>query len=60
MVSSPSTSQRAHLLAMDPIIKQAFDPYVFVRNAYLQRRHIIMSNRHYYAIMHDARNNDAP
>ncbi len=29
---------RTKLLAADPLIKQAFDPYAFVRNAYLQTR----------------------
>ena len=29
---------RANLLQYDNVLKQAFDPYVFVRNAYLQRR----------------------
>jgi len=31
-------SYRASLLAGDEIVDQAFDPYVFVRDAYLQRR----------------------
>ena len=30
--------QRAALLPTDKLVKQAFDPYIFVRNAYLQRR----------------------
>jgi ABC-type transporter lipoprotein component MlaA len=29
---------RATLLAGDALVDQAFDPYVFVRDAYLQRR----------------------
>jgi phospholipid-binding lipoprotein MlaA len=29
---------RANLLQYDTVLKQAFDPYVFVRNAYLQKR----------------------
>ena len=33
---------RAELLPTDKLVKQAFDPYVFVRNAYLQHReHLI-------------------
>ena len=30
--------KRAELLATDDVLARAFDPYVFVRNAYLQRR----------------------
>lgn len=29
---------RSNLLQYDNVLKQAFDPYIFVRNAYLQRR----------------------
>ena len=29
---------RAELLATDEVLARAYDPYVFVRNAYLQRR----------------------
>lgn len=31
-------NMRARLLAVDPLVDGAFDPYVFVRDAYLQRR----------------------
>jgi phospholipid-binding lipoprotein MlaA len=30
--------ERADLLDQDQILKQAYDPYAFVRNAYLQHR----------------------
>ena len=32
-------NQRAKFLPLDKTIAEAFDPYIFVRNAYLQRRH---------------------
>jgi phospholipid-binding lipoprotein MlaA len=36
---------RANLLAGDKIIDQAFDPYILVRNAYLQRRAYLIDNK---------------
>ena len=37
--------QRRVLLAVDRVINEAFDPYVFVRSAYLQRRAYLMENK---------------
>lgn len=37
--------QRRILLGTDRVIKEAFDPYVFVRSAYLQRRAYLMENK---------------
>jgi phospholipid-binding lipoprotein MlaA len=34
--------ERADLLDQDPILKQAYDPYAFVRNAYLQHREYLI------------------
>lgn len=36
-------SQRARLLKFDDVIAQSYDPYVFERDAYLQRRNYLMS-----------------
>jgi phospholipid-binding lipoprotein MlaA len=33
---------RTQFLDLDPVIEQSFDPYVFERNAYLQRRNFLM------------------
>jgi phospholipid-binding lipoprotein MlaA len=45
---------RANLLRTDEILKDAFDPYVLVRNAYLQRRaHLMSKNDHLEAKMGD-------
>lgn len=39
--------ERADLLAADKLVHDAFDPYIFVRSAYLQNRnHQIEKNRH--------------
>lgn len=35
---------RAALLATDDVLKRAYDPYVFIRNAYLQRREYQVSD----------------
>lgn len=35
---------RAQLLATDDVLARAFDPYVFVRNAYLQRREYLVKD----------------
>ena len=34
-------NERANLLHADDLLEQAFDPYVFVRNAYLQQRSML-------------------
>lgn len=41
--------RRASLLLGDQLVEQAFDPYVFVRDAYLQRREFLIreSDKHY-------------
>ncbi len=36
-------SMRAKLLPTDKLVKDAFDPYVFVRNAYLQRQRALLA-----------------
>ncbi len=36
------TDQRSQLLDADPLIQTAFDPYIFVRNAYLQKRNALV------------------
>jgi phospholipid-binding lipoprotein MlaA len=36
--------RRAALLPLDPTIENAYDPYVFVRDAYLQRRAFLVSD----------------
>jgi phospholipid-binding lipoprotein MlaA len=36
--------RRANLLYLDPTLQAAFDPYVFVRDAYLQRRAYLVSD----------------
>lgn len=36
--------RRAALLPLDPTVEQAYDPYVFVRDAYLQRRAFLVSD----------------
>jgi len=38
MQATSAVQRRASLLAGDEIIDQAFDPYIFMRDAYLQRR----------------------
>ena len=40
--------RRATLLIGDDVVDQAFDPYVFVRDAYLQRREFVIdeNNQH--------------
>lgn len=35
---------RARLLATDPLIAEAYDPYAFVRNAWLQRREYLVTD----------------
>ena len=37
------TQRRSELLAGDDVVDQAFDPYVFVRDAYLQRRDFLIN-----------------
>ena len=40
---------RSGFLETDPMVAQAFDPYVFVRNAYMQRRlQLVRQNEHRY------------
>jgi phospholipid-binding lipoprotein MlaA len=40
-------NKRASLLAADKLVQDAFDPYIFVRSAYLQsRNHELEKNRH--------------
>ncbi len=42
LLAGYAINKRRHLLSKDPLIDQAFDPYVFVRNAYLRiREHTI-------------------
>ena len=36
------TDERTQLLDLDPVIEQSFDPYVFERDAYLQRRNFLI------------------
>ena len=38
--------ERTHFPNMDEVTQQAFDPYIFIRNAYLQRRHHDLSQKH--------------
>ena len=39
-------STRAELLPADSLLSNAFDPYIFVRDAYLQhRQHLIKENK---------------
>lgn len=40
-----SIDYRASLLPADQLIRQSFDPYVFVRNAYLQKRRYLLNKR---------------
>lgn len=37
---------RAHLLDLEPVLQSAYDPYAFVRNAYLQKREFKVSGGH--------------
>jgi phospholipid-binding lipoprotein MlaA len=36
--------KRASLLPTDDVLKRTYDPYVFIRNAYLQRREFQISD----------------
>jgi phospholipid-binding lipoprotein MlaA len=36
--------RRAALLSLDPTIEKAYDPYAFIRDAYLQRRAFLVSD----------------
>ncbi len=38
LMGAQTINTRANLLRYDDVLKQAFDPYVFVRNAYMQNR----------------------
>jgi len=38
MIALDVVDKRTQLLAADQLIRDAFDPYIFVRNAYLQSR----------------------
>jgi len=38
------TDKRASLLPLDETLKNAYDPYTFVRDAYLQRRAYLISD----------------
>lgn len=40
------TSQRARYLKFDGVIAQAYDPYIFERDAYLQRRNYLIKLNH--------------
>lgn len=39
-----AVNTRARLLPADKLVDTAFDPYIFVRNAYLQKRHQLIEN----------------
>ena len=44
--------RRAILLIGDKVIEQAFDPYIFIRNAYLQRREYLIKERDMRRVRH--------
>ncbi|MBT4804535.1 MAG: VacJ family lipoprotein [Legionellales bacterium] len=43
-----STNKRASILPYDKAVEEAFDPYIFVRNAYLQKRKKLIDESIYY------------
>jgi phospholipid-binding lipoprotein MlaA len=46
-------STRERLLAGDKVLEQAFDPYIFVRNAYLQRRAVMIDKNAHLEVAPD-------
>lgn len=45
LYATKTIDRRASLLPADQLIRQSFDPYIFVRNAYLQRRQYLLKKR---------------
>ncbi|MHA7841272.1 MAG: MlaA family lipoprotein [Gammaproteobacteria bacterium] len=46
MLALDTVSLRANLLGTEKVVKDAFDPYIFMRNAYLQRRSTLIAGKH--------------
>lgn len=53
MFAANFVSTRASLLDVDPLVDEAFDPYVFTRNAYLQIRNSMNDNNKRYSEYRD-------
>jgi phospholipid-binding lipoprotein MlaA len=47
---------RADLLPADKLVDKAFDPYIFVREAYLQKREGLISHQNQQRQQHDLEN----